>query len=152
MEPTSFDVLETIGFPVVGGIIAGTIVVAIELGFRIVFQKWQRRNAKKAIGAFFKQWKCTIDTAEALYHAPSGRNFSKEDIQFVRHRDFLRQFPIRLDRWSKFLSEEETEQIALYVTGHDNAYLRDLLPGRNLTQPIYDGFFSEAKNIKWLKF
>ena len=152
MEPSSFDVLDTVVFPVVGGIIAGAIVVAMEWGFRVIFQMWQRGKAEKAIGLFFKEWECTVNTAEALSVPHAGRSYSKEDLQFVFHRDFLRQFPIRLGRWSKFLSEKETEQLALFVTGHEKAYLQDLLPGKNLTQAIYDGFFCDAKKIEWLKF
>ena len=152
MAPSSFDISDTVVFPVVGGIIAGIIVVAIELGFRVILQCWQKRKAEKAMGEFFGGWEDKINDAKDLFHAPTGRNFTKSDMQFVHHREFLRQFPIRLNRWSKFLSEKQTEEITLHVIGHENAILIDLFPGKNLSQVIYDVFFSEAKKIKWLKF
>ena len=152
MAPSSFDISDTVVFPVVGGIIAGLIVVAIQLGYRVILQWWQRGKAEKAMGKFFGEWKSTINDAKALFHAPTGKNYTKIDIQFVRHRDFLRQFPIRLNRWSKFLSEKQTEEITLRIIGHENAYLIDLFPGRNLPQVIYDGFFRNARKIEWLKF
>ena len=77
MEPISFDLLETVVFPIVGGVIAGIFVILVALGFRVfVYQRHQRRNAEKALSELFGEWEKTINDATALVIHQLGQSYT----------------------------------------------------------------------------
>ena len=152
MATGTFDVFDTVIFPIVGGIIAGIVVIAIELGVRSLRQWHQRRTAIKVIGGFFREYESMINNADALNVPQLGNYYTKEQVQFVRLKDFLRQFPIRMNRWSKHLSEKQTEEITLYIVGYEGAVLGIIPQDRVSSQEIYNDFFRKAREIEWLKF
>ena len=70
MAMNSFDVYSTVVFPILGGIIAGVIVILIEWGFRILHERSQRRRATKVISRFFAEWQDAINTSADLPEKP----------------------------------------------------------------------------------
>ena len=148
---STFDVYDSILLPVLGGVIAGGIVIAIELTFRRVYEWLQRREAEKAMSEFFKQWESKINGSEAISDPQAGIQRTKDVVQYAFHQDYVRQFPVRMGRWSKYLNEKQTEEVSLLVLGYLVAITSLNPPGRTLSQGIYDAFFRRAKEIKWLK-
>ena len=66
-----FDVYTTVVFPIVGGIIAGVIVILIELGFRVLYEWNQRKRGAKDISRFFGEWEAAINTSVDLPASPT---------------------------------------------------------------------------------
>ena len=64
MWSDSFDVYETVIFPIVGGVIAGFIVVIVELVFRYLYDRWQQSKAINAVKKLFGEWESKITNAE----------------------------------------------------------------------------------------
>ena len=152
MAMNSFDVYSTVVFPILGGIIAGVIVILIEWGFRILHERSQRRRATKVISRFFAEWQDAINTSADLPENPSGVTASKDQIQFIKHRYYVRAVHFTISRWSKYLSDQQTEEINLFIFRHEHSEIGILPEKRIFGQEIYDRFFQRAREIKWLKF
>ena len=148
----SFDVYTTVVFPVLGGIIAGVIVILFEWGFRVLYERKQRKKGTKVISKFFVDWEEAINTSADLPESPSGISVAKDQIQFVKHRYYIRAVHFTISRWSKFLSDQQIEGINLFIFRHEHSEIGILPPDRIFSQEIYDRFFRRAREIKWLKF
>ena len=142
----SFDVNSTVFFPVLGGILAGGIVIVIELSFRVLWGLNQRKRGIKDISKFFGGWEVVINGNPSLQENPwVGLNAAAKDpVQLATHRAAIRLFDFAIFRWSKYLSDQQLEEIYLLLV---------ILPSDTIaSQEFYDGFFREARKIKWLKF
>ena len=148
----SFDVNSTVVFPILGGIIAGVIVIIFEWSFRVFYEWNQRKRGAKVISRFFGEWEDAINTTVDLPENPSGVLYAKAQIQFVMHSYYVRAVHFTISRWSKYLSDQQTEEISLLVFRHEHSVIGILPPGKIFSQEIYDRFFREAREIKWLKF
>ena len=148
----SFDVNSTVIFPILGGIIAGVIVILFEWSFRALYEWNQRKRGTKDISRFFGNWEDAINTSADLGDNPSGVLYAKDQIQFVMHRYYVRAVHFTISRWSKYLSDQQTEEINLLVFRHEHSVIGSLPPDRIFSQEIYDRFFCGAREIKWLKF
>ena len=152
MEPTSFDVLDTVVFPIVGGVIAGIIVILVQWTFRAVNECRQRHNAENALREFFEEWEDTINGATALNGFPTGHSLTTEQLQYTYHKDYLRRADSLIVSWSRLLSEKQMAEINYLVQGHKGNLL-DILPANKIpNQWLYDNFFRQAREISWLKF
>ena len=147
-----FDVYTTVVFPIIGGIIAGVIVILIEWGFRVLYEWNQRYRGAKDISRFFGKWEDTINKSADLPASPEGVVYHKGEIQYVQHRYHIRAVHFTISRWSKYLSNQQIEEIDLFIFGHEHSEIGPLPPGRIFGQETYDGFFHRAREIKWLKF
>lgn len=148
----SFDVNSTIFFPVLGGILAGGIVILIELSFRFLYGRGQRKRGTKVISRFFGQWEDAINTSADLGDNPSGVLVSKVQIQFIMHSYNIKAVQSTISRWSKYLSDQQTEDINLLVFRHEHSVIGIRPPDRFFSQEIYDEFFRKAREFEWLKF
>ena len=148
----SFDVYATVIFPIVGGIIAGIIVILIEWGFRSLYERGQRRKAINGIGEFFGEWESRINSLAARNVPQIGTSYTREQIQFAFHQHFLRRSHITMDRWSKFLPEQQTEEMRQFISEHEGAEIGIIPAGKVMSQEMYNNFFRRAREIKWLKF
>ena len=61
----SFDVFQTVIYPILGGVIAGFIVVIVELVFRYLYDRWQQRKAINSIKELFSEWESKITSRPA---------------------------------------------------------------------------------------
>ena len=137
---------------IAGGIIAGIVVILLEWGFRSLYGRNQRRNAVNAVRDFFRRWESDINSTDELLTSDGRFTRPQGDVQFAKHREYLRAVRILLDRWSKYLSGEQSEDIALFLGRHEGAVI-DIIPeGSFPSQNFYDTFFRTAKEIKWLEF
>ena len=104
-DPTDF--IGTALFSIVGGVIAGIVVVLLEWGFRSVYLWNQRRNAVNAVGEYFRRWESDINSTDELLTSDGRFSLPRVRLQFEKHKEYLRTVRILLDRWSKFLSGEQ---------------------------------------------
>ena len=135
-----------------GGVLAGIVVILMEWGWRNFYGRWQRRKAIIGLSSFFRQWESTINSVESLTHPESGQHIAREDIQFAQHKNRPWTVPIMLSQESRHLSDKQAQEIALLLAGHVNAEVGILPTGRVLSQQMYDRFFSNVREISWLKF
>ena len=151
MEPSSFDVLETVVFPVVGGIIAGAIVVIIELVIRYILSRRQYGNAIKAIEKLFGEWESRINDAVDLLNDNGEIYRDRGVLQFLHHRYFIKRVPLALAAWSKNFSEQQTDELTRLI--FDEEQRISVVPhDKILLQDAYDQFFRKAREIDWLDF
>ena len=148
----SFDVYTTVIFPILGGILAGVIVILIEWGFRVLYEWNQRKRGTKVISRFFGEWQDAINTSADLPESPEGVVYTKGQIQIAQHRYYIRAVHFTISRWSKYLSDQQTEEIDLFIFRHEHSQIGILPPDRIFSQEVYDRFFDRAREIKWLKF
>ncbi|MYC38095.1 MAG: hypothetical protein F4X66_14445 [Chloroflexi bacterium] len=149
------DLWATIILSIPGGIVAGVLVLLGEVALRRGHERVQRGKAEKAIGRFFAEWESTInDTEEIPYHPsnPTGGPIDRAVVQFAYHGDFLRRAPNLIARWSRYLTAEQVEELSNLLEGHQGAVIGILPQGRVLPTEQYARFFSEAREIGWLKF
>ena len=146
------DPWTTITLSILGGVIAGVILLAGEVAFRKAYEGVQRRKAIMAIGQFFARWESTINDAMGFPGPESIGFISKESIQFARHKDFLRRAPNLIDRWSRYLTANQVEELSNYLEGHQTADIGILPHGTVLAQVQYEIFFSRARKFEWLEF
>ena len=140
----SFDVNSTVFSPIVGGIIAGLIVILMEWIFRVLYGLNQRQRGFKDISKFFGGWEVAINGNPSLQEKPwVGLDPAAKDT-LATHRTLIRAFDFTISRWSKYLSDQQIEEIYLRLI---------ILPSDTIaSQEFYDRFFREARKIKWLKF
>ena len=137
---------------IAGGIIAGIVVVLIEWWFRFLYGWNQRRNSVNAVGNFFRRWESDINSTDDLLTSDGRFSLPRDRLQFEKHKEYLRTVRILLDRWSKFLSGEQSENIALFLGRHEGAVIGIIPEGRIPSQDFHDAFFRTAREIKWLRF
>ena len=141
---------------VVGGILAGGLVLAGEFAISKGYEQVQQRKAMKAIGLFFKEWESTInETTDIPAHPtnPSNGPINRAVVQFAYHEDYLRRAPNLLARWARYLAAEQVEELSNLLEGHQGAVIGLMRPrGRVLPQQVYDNFFRSAREIDWLDF
>ena len=152
MMSNSFDVYETVIFPILGGVIAGFVVIVIELVFRNLYDRWQRRKTIKAIEKLLSEWESKINNPSAIENNPAGTSPSKGEFQLPIHRYHLKITPITIAAWSKQLSEGEAIEIHELIAGQENVAEFLFSQGFYPDQNYYDNFFSKVREIKWLKF
>ena len=149
-NPTSFVGRHLLS--IVGGIIAGIVVAALIWGFGALNSWNQERKAANAVGDFFREWENDINSTDKLLTSDGRFTLSKCELQFAKHKHYLGTVRIRLDRWSKSLSAEESEDIALLLDRHEGAAIKIIPEGSCPGQNFYDVFFINARTIEWLKF
>ena len=149
-DPTDFANIALLS--VAGGVIAGIVVILLEWGFRSLYAWNQRRNAVNAVGDFFRRWEGDIDETEEIVTSDGRFTLPRSRLKFEKHREQLRTVRILLDRWSKFLSGEQSEEIALLLGRHEGAVMGIVPQGSFPSQNFYDAFFRTAREIKWLGF
>ena len=149
------NVWATIILSILGGVIAGIIVLAGEVALRRGYEGVQRRKAIRAIGQFFGRWESEINDAmdiPAHEDNPNLGPISKASVQFAFHGDFLRRAPNLIARWSRYLTANQVEELSNHLESHQGAHIGILPPGRVLAQAQYDIFFSTAREFEWLEF
>ena len=149
-NPTSF-VGRYLPF-IVRTIIPGIVVAVLVWGFGALNSWNQERKAANAVGDFFREWENDINSTDELLTSDGRFTLSRCELQFVKHKHYLGTVRIRLDRWSKSLSAEQSEDIALLLDRHEGAVIEIIPEGSCPGQNFYDVFFSGARAIKWLKF
>ena len=145
----------TIILSILGGVIAGIIVLAGEIALRAGYEGVQRRRAIRYIGQFFARWESTINDSmgfPAPEAIPNIELISKANVQFARHEDFLRKAPNLIARWSRYLTANQVEELSNHLEGHQGAHIGILPRGRVLAQAQYDEFFSTVRKFEWLEF
>ncbi len=148
----SFDVYETVIFPILGGVIAGFIVVVIELVFRHLYDRWQRSKAINAIEKLLGEWESKINNANDLTDDHGRIIQTKEVIRFLHHKYYLKRVPIAIAAWSKNLSEEQTDELTVLIVQNEHVLEGIVRPGMVPDKTPYDDLFRKAREIKWLKF
>ena len=78
--------------------------------------------------------------------------YSKQVVQFAIHGGYLRDFDIRINRWSKYLREQQADEVSLFVAGHKGAEIGILPEGKVLPEQSYGTFFRRAREFKWIEF
>ena len=142
----------TIIFPILGGVVAGILVLAGEVALRRGYERVQRRKAIRAIGQFFGNWESMINDALDIPDNPNFGPIDRASVQFAYHGEFLRRAPNLIARWSRYLTTEQVEELSNHLESHQGAHIGILPPGRVLNQFQYDAFFSGAREFKWLEF
>ena len=135
-----------------GGVVAGAIVLLGEIGIRWYYDRRQRKKAERAIGLFFKDWETTINEAVDIPPNPNFGAVPKAAVQFARHEYSLGRAPNLIERWQRYLTAEQVEQLSNHLENHQRADIGILPQGRVLAQFQYDRFFREAREIGWLEF
>lgn len=119
----STDFAHTALLPIVGGIIAGLVVILLQWGYTSLHEWNQRRNAVNAVEDFFRKWENDITSTDELLTSDGRFTLPRGRLQFEKHKEYLRTVHILLDRWSKFLSGEQSEDIALFLARHEGAQI-----------------------------
>ena len=127
-------------------------MILLEWGFRSSYEWNQRRNAVNAVEDFFRKWANDINSTDELLTSDGRFTLSRDRLQFEKHKEYLRTVRILLDRWSKFLSGEQSEDIALFLARHEGAVIGIIPEGSYPSQNFYDVFFRTARAIEWLEF
>ena len=100
----SFDVNSTVFSPIVGGIIAGLIVILMEWIFRVLYGLNQRKRGIKDISEFFGGWEVAINGNPSLQEKPWVISDAAGKDPLYTHRTLIRVFDFTISRWSKYLS------------------------------------------------
>ena len=134
------------------GILAGLVVVGIEWAGRYCYARRQQRKAIRELRKFFANWELQINTSQGISDPQAGPLQSKEVIQILSHKERLRTFHVLMLRLSTHLSEDQAEEILLFVEGHE-ALINIIPTDRTPDQNLYDVFFRRVREeITWLKF
>ena len=139
-----------------GGIVAGVLVLLGEIAIRWRYdhrqQKRQQKKGAKAIGLLFSEWETTINEAADI---PSGLGtlpVPRANVQFGENGEFMRRAANLIERWQRFLTAEQVEEISNHLEGHQ-AVIDLVAPRGGLLQQIhYDDLFLRAREVKWLEF
>ena len=126
-------------------------MILLEWGFRSSYEWNQRNNAVNAVEDFFRTWENDINSTEELLTSDGRFTLPRDRLQFEKHREYLRTVRILLDRWSKFLSGKQSEDIALFLGRHEGAVIGIIPEGNYPSQNFYDVFFRTARAIEWLE-
>ena len=149
MWSDSFDVYETVIFPIVGGVNAGFIVVIVELAFRNLHDRWQQRKAITAIKKLFSEWESKIASADDIKDDQNRILHERSVAQFLHHKYYIKRAPLTLAAWSRNLSEQQTDELTRLIVDHEQVV--GIIPGDKVPfREFYDQFFKKAKEIKWL--
>ena len=148
----STDFVHTALLSIIGGIIAGVVVILLEWGFRYLYEWNQRRNAVNAVEDFFRRWENDINSTDETLTSDGRFTLPRSTQQFAKHRYYLSTVRILLDRWSKFLSAEQSEDIAMLLGKHEESEIGIVPEGNYPSQSSYDTFFRTAREIEWLEF
>ena len=135
-----------------GGILAGIAVVTVEWVWRFGLASWQKKKAVRVLSALWGEWEESINSATGLTDPQVGIKASREVLQFAKHKYYIWTVPIVLSRWARHIPEQYVEDLSRLVTSHQNAVVAILPPGKVMSQGLYDLFFRQAREVKWLKF
>ena len=144
------DVYASFILSIGGGVLAGFVVVVLSWCRSLIQAHRERRKAIRELRLFFREWESLINTADGLNVPQIPFEAEKHHVQFVKHKNRLWTVPIVLSRWSKYLSGQQVQEIALLIANHENAHIGILPPDKVPNQWMYDNFFNELKKIKWL--
>ena len=146
----SFDVFSTVIFPILGGVIAGFIVVVVEFVVRNCHSRWQQSKAINTLGNLFSEWESRInDAVDLLDQGCVYRN--RGEVQILHHQYYLRRVPLVLAAWSKNLSEKQIDELTKLIFDHEQ--ILSIVPKDKVyPQEVYDMFFRKAREIERLKF
>ena len=137
---------------VIGGVLAGLIVIMMELLWRGGYVWIQRRKAVTGLRRFFAEWEERITTAKDLEGpAPGVPGVPVESVKFVLHKSYLRTAPIRIAPMTKHLSDQQAQEVSLLLSSEE-AKVGIIPEGRAPSQDFYDQFFDSVKGVKWLKY
>ena len=147
----SFDVNSTVIFPILGGVIAGFIVVVVEFVVRNCHSRWQQDKAINTLGNLFSKWESRINDAVELLDDQGRVYRNRGVVQILHHQYYLKRVPLALAAWSKNLSEKQTDELTTLI--FEQEQILSIVPkDKVLLQEVYDGFFRKAREIEWLKF
>ena len=135
-----------------GGIVAGALVLLGEIAIRWRYDRRQQQKGAKAIGLLFSEWETTINEAADIPSGPGTLPVFRENVQFGEHGEFMRRAANLIERWQKFLTAEQVEEISNHLEGHQAAIDRVAPRGGLFLQIHYDDFFRQASEVKWLEF
>ena len=124
---------------VLGGVVAGVMVLVGEILFRLKMDRRQRAKAKEAIGWFFAEWEQTINAA-------GGR----PDVQFAQHRLSLLMAQNIVARWSRYLTAEQVQVVSNLLQIEELVTGARLSGGKVWDLDHYDVFFRQVRGIEWL--
>ena len=138
---------------VIGGVLAGLIVIVMELLWRGVYGWIQRRKAVTGLRKFFAEWEGQIATAKELEGpAPGVPGVPVESVKFVLHKFYLRTAPIRIAPMTKHLSDQQAQESFAFV------FQRGSKGGNNPRKAVHQvrifttNFSIPFKGVKWLKY
>ena len=135
-----------------GGIVAGVLVLLGEIAIRWEFDRRQQKKGAKAIGLLFSEWETTINEAADIPSGSGTLPVPRTNVQFGKHGEFMRRAANLIERWQRFLTAEQVEEISNHLEGHQ-AVIDLVGPRGGLFQQIhYDNFFRQAREFKWLEF
>ena len=134
-----------------GGIAAGVLVLLGQIAIRWRYDHRQQKKGAKAIGLLFSEWETTINEAADI---PSGLGtlpaVPRANVQHAENGEFMRRAANLIERWQRFLTAEQVEEISNHLEQHQAVLVA--LRGGLLQQIHYDDFFLRAREVKWLDY
>ena len=135
-----------------GGIVAGVLVLLGEIAIRWRYDRRQKKKGAKAIGLLFSEWETTINKDADIPTGLGTLPVPRANVQFGVHGEFMRRAANLIERWQRFLTAEQVEEISNHLEGQQ-AVIDLIAPRGGLFQQIhYDDFFRRAREVKWLEF
>ena len=135
-----------------GGIVAGVLVLLGEIAIRWRYDRRQQKKGAKSIGLLFSEWETRINEAADIPSGPGTFPVPRADVQFGEHGEFMRRAANLIERWQKFLTAEQVEEISNHLEGHQ-AVIDLVSPRGGFFQQIhYDDSPRRAREVKWLEF
>ena len=151
MPCNSMDATASIVLNIVGGLLAGIALLLCQSGWHLI-SKWRDRRATIAlIRQFFRDWEGKTEA-----------NTEEEAFRFYYHEIMIRRMNVNLAIYRSYLSAKQWSELAELIQHHEDfIYGRRKLVMAEMAPPVpdhlallpehYQGFFEQAKAIKWLK-
>ena len=147
----------TIILSILGGIVAGILVLVGEILIRRELDRRQRKRAERAIGQFFRWWQMLTRDPSETDSSESTSGTSWEQVRFLRvqfqiHEYCLMRVTNLIAAWSKYLTAKQVDELSTMIGEHQIQVIARLPEGQTPEQHQYDNFFQQARAIKWLDF
>lgn len=144
-------IYESLVLPVGGGVIAGFIVIVIELLWRGWYAWIQRRKAVSRLRKFFAKWEEEITTASAIDVPRPNVVVTREILQFEIHKHYLRTAHNRIAPMVKHLNEQQVTDVEILIQ-EQNPKVEMVPKGGTWPQGMYDNFLDSVEKIEWLRY
>ncbi len=105
------DSMYSIGWNVLGGVLATLVAGSILTCIRFVQRKNRKRIALREIRDIFIRGKHEVMNAKGLFLQGKTHRVTEEDVRTVEYNRMLKQFGAALAKWSKVLSCSESEEM-----------------------------------------
>ncbi len=135
---------------VIGGVLAGLIVIMMELLWRWMYGWILRRRAVATLRKFFAGWEKQITSATAIEWS-IGDQSTEEVMKFIYHRFWLQAATFRVATMTGRLNDDQARQVSNLIA-NEEAKVERIPEGSVPCQSLYDQFFNSVKEVKWLKY